>query len=826
MRIVHADDDDAWLAAAAIYRLGSIVASHRILGTASPSVLHFDLDRQYEQLVECVELRAKSIKVTDLSRYLWGASTLRGIDENQANVAFNEFTRRLELNGEDEKSIISIEEAANIMWAVGCVKDNFGWSSAPLVSLLCDHLDEGDALSSLSSKMIVRVLWSLALHNSNDIELCLHGLSAIDSRGLLNVSGTSAINLLWSVAQFKDLTDVDLMLRLLDRVLHVIQDKETILGVTEIALACDALVTLHETTRLASTAALSLPVGASRSSSYQRIEKLKTASELIEKCTGCLVDSYIHNHRLSKIMSISALISILRAAVVASVTTSDIWGLALTRLEDAFHSNACISTVEAASILEIITSIPKSIESSQHVRNDNECTDTKITNDPSTTPELSTSLPPVGPASVDDVSNVKGQYVTQGSRNPRWHSVVGRLAAISATNAAQMKDKTCLINASWALATLGYPYRKLLTAVRKSIQFALHELTPNLLARLVVAVAAEECFVGSYVNAGAAGLRASPKLDREFVDQVALSVYRNLAGMTPVTVQINAMVAVALLGRLTSFEMRVSPITASTSKNRTPDQGVDKQKEGDRSVTISAKHLKLLPTNVLIKVFWAMHRLPEGVVAADTMRAVQAEIGVRNLSVSKTIYKSSDTHRETGKQGGVSVVEEEEVTRDDLKLFARALSESKSLGVQSSKADEIENSACAALFRELQAHTHTQSSTVMTEEDMLFLKSNLSRSQMTVEAASLCDVLQTYIELKWYNENALSYLEERNIILFQKLNTFLSSSSPFDDNLCACAYHVGRLDQLLKISKNDVVLKDSKGKYDIGKQLSRWLGLN
>ena len=823
---MHADDDDAWLAAAAIYRLGSIVASHRILGTASPSVLHFDHDRQYEQLLECVELRVKSIKVTDLSRYLWGASTLRGIDENQANVAFNEFTRRLELNGEDDKCTISIEEAAGIMWAVGCVKDNFGWSSAPLVSLLCDHLDEGDALSSLSSKMIVRVLWSLALHNSNDIELCLHGLSAIDSRGLLNVSGTSAINLLWSVAQFKDLTDVDLMLRLLDRVLYVIQDKETILGVAELALACDAFVTLHETTRLASTAALSLPVGASRSSSYQRIEKLKTASELIEKCTGCLVDSYIHNHRTSKILSISALISILRAAVVASVTTSDIWGLALSRLEDAFHSNACITTVEAASILEIITSIPKSIESSQHIRNDNEHTDTKITNDLSTTPEYSTSLPSVGPASVDDVSTVKGQYVPQGSRNPRWHSVVGRLAAISATNAAQMKDKTCLINASWALATLGYPYRKLLTAVRKSIQFALHELTPNLLARLVVAVAAEECFVGSYVNAGAAGLRASPKLDREFVDQVALSVYRNLAGMTPVTVQINAMVAVALLGRLTSFEMRVSPITtALASKNRTPDQGIDKQKDGDRSVTISVKHLKLLPTNVLIKVFWAMHRLPEGVVAADTMRAVQSEISIRNLSVSRMTSKSSDTHSDIGRQGGVGGIEEEEVTRDDLKLFARALSESKSLGSQKSKADEIENSACAALFRELKAHTHTES-TVMTEEDMLFLKSNLSRSQVTVEAASLCDVLQTYIELKWYNENALSYLEERNIILFQKLNTFLSSSSPFDDKLCACAYHVGRLDQLLKISKNDVVLKDSKGKYDIGKQLSRWLGLN
>jgi hypothetical protein len=818
MRIVHADDDDAWLAASAIYRLGSIVASHRILASGTPSVLHFDLDRQYEQLVECVELRIKSIRVSDLSRYLWGASTLRGIEEHQANVAFNEFMRRLELNGEDDNYTISVEEAAGITWAVGCVKDNFGWSSAPLVSLLCDYLDEGDALSTLSSKMIVRVLWSLALHNSNDIELCLHGLSAIDSRGLQNVSGTSAINLLWSVAQFKDIIDADLMLRLLDRVLAVIQDKEAVLGVAEIALACDAFVTLHETVRLASTVALSLPAGVGRSGPSQKLDKLKSASDLIEKCTGCVVESFAHNHRTSKVMSISALISIFRAAVVASVTTSDVWGLALIRLEEAFNSNVSITMMEATSILMIITAIPKSVDSSQHSNDEKEHTGVKI-------PETNTTLPPVDPVESEDIRLLKGP---QGSRNPRWHGVVGRLAAISATNAAQIKDKACLINASWALATLGYPYRKLLTAVRKRIQFALHELTPNMLARLVVAVAAEECFVGSYVNAGAAGLRASPKLDREFVDQVALSVYHNLAGMTPVTVQIDAMVAVALLGRLTSFEMRSSPIKASKTHTNIPDHNKDEQRDGHRSVTISVKHLKLLPTNVLIKVFWAMHRLPEGIVAVETMRAVQLEISMRNLSVSNAISKSGDvtvTHaqREKGRQGEGG--EEEEVTRDDLKLFARALSESKSLGGQSSKADDTVNSACAALLRELQAHTHTESA-VMVEEDMLSLKRNLSRSQVTAEAASLCDVLQTFIELNWHNDSALLYLQERNLILFNKLNSFLLSSTPFDDKLCACAYHVGRLDQLLKISKNHLTSKDSRGRYDFGKQLSRWLGLH
>ena len=90
MKVIYADDHDAKLAVTAIYRLGSIAAAQRTVGSV-PSPLQLDLDRRYEQLIECFELRIRSIKVADLSRYLWAVTTLRVVDEEQAKIVFNEY---------------------------------------------------------------------------------------------------------------------------------------------------------------------------------------------------------------------------------------------------------------------------------------------------------------------------------------------------------------------------------------------------------------------------------------------------------------------------------------------------------------------------------------------------------------------------------------------------------------------------------------------------------------------------------------------------------------------------------------------------------------
>jgi hypothetical protein len=776
MRILFADDNDAKLSAAAIYRLGSLVAAQANQGVPT-SFLRSDLDRRYEQLVECIELRIKSIKVADLSRYLWAATTLRAIEESQATLAFNEYIRRLKSTNENVNCEISVEEAAAVLWAVGCLKDTFGWTSMELVSLLCEILDDIGAMPSLSTKLIVRVLWSLALHNTYNTDICSEGLLAIDNRGLQNMPGTNAINLLWSLSQLKDLVNSGLLKRLLDRVLTVFENQGMVVAITDTGLASDALLALHNSVQE------SLVVTLSQSSvDAFEVETLQAILNLIKKNIHVLVDCFVCNRITSHPLSLTTLISVMRAAAAADKTTSEVWDFALSYFEFNFHDSASITAVEAAVILEVITLIPKKSSS----MNDDKIFASQQSN--GFTASLSAEDLP---SDVLIYSTSAQRLDAEGARDIRWHAIAGRLSAICATDAVLAKDKTCLINACWAIATLGYPYRKLLTSVRKSIQFALHELSPNLLAKLVVAVAAEECLTGPSVIAG-----ASPKLDREFVDQVALSVYHNLADMTPLQNQISAMVAAACLGRLTSFEMRFTSETKGVGKS------LDRDRDRQKSVIIELDQLQCLSTSVLIKLFWAIHRLPDGVVASNTMKLVHTEIGTRNLYPSAAEYTA-----------GICVTQEL-VTKDDLKLLARVFSESNILSIPDNK---VEETACHALLHQLKL---TSSHLDLQEEAIQIV----SESKLAADAASLCDVLHSFIDLKWHTSEAVPCLETHSILLSEKLKSLNLSSRKIGDGLNACAYHIGRFEELLKIYKNLPTIGGG-GRYHIGKQLSRWLGL-
>ena len=127
------------------------------------------------------------------------------------------------------------------------------------------------------------------------------------------------------------------------------------------------------------------------------------------------------------------------------------WDIALRELHKTFASQVSISTSEAASLLEIIAFIPRTYGNGK---------------------------------SASSGSKILAIMSADGATlSPQWHRIAGRLAANCASNAAQLKDKTHLINAGWALATIGYPYRKILRATRKSVQFSLHELSSSLVAR-------------------------------------------------------------------------------------------------------------------------------------------------------------------------------------------------------------------------------------------------------------------------------------------------------------------------------------------------------
>ena len=850
MKVVYADDHDARLAAVAIYRLGSIAASQRIQSPSS-SEMQLDVDHRYDQLIECIELRIRSIKVADLSRYLWAAITLRVVDEDQANFALNEYIRRL--SSDDESCAITTEEGAAILWAVGCLKDTFGWTSAKLITLLCEHLSEG-VLSELSSKLIVRALWSLAVHNCYDADLSKELFAIIDKREFVNLPGTNAISLLWSIAQFKDSIDNDILMRLLDRIIDVIGDIESYLRVTEIGLAADALVILDETIRkieiIAKGRCNSGLQNEKFSMEHQNLEDLKTLSTSIEKTINVLLGRFMITYgssSSSSLLSISFIISLLRVAIRSTSTHQSLWDFALIQLQNIIQNNNPISVLEAANILEMIAHVPRVLllaSSDIDSKDENSFNNSMIDDSNITITSPSIPLSPLSPTNISTNSSfsqdsTKSSSNTSSSlptfsrtinithplsstsspatstslssseiprfcnsksiqngitRQPEWHGIAGKLAAITASNSGQIKNKTCLINACWAIALLGYPYRKLLTIVRKRIQFALHELSPNLLSRLVVAVAAEECIVGNIVPTSTSGLSASPKLDREFVDQVALSVYYNLVDITPISDQISAMFAVACLGRLTSFEMRPSSINAQLP----PNKGDDKNKDNRRQVIFTNTQLESLSTSVLIKLLWAMHRLPVGVVEYATMEAVRIQIGSRNLDLRQE--SSTSLH--------------DDITKEDLKLYVRVLSE---IMVDLKKPDGSVAYACNSLLLQLQLRQFQS----INEKDTASLKETSALSQIVVDAVSLTDALQSFIDLKWYQPEAIKYFEVQCSLLSEKYATF-----PRSEKLCASSYHISRLEQLIKIFKeSSAATKSDDFGYDIGKRLSRWLGI-
>ena len=437
-------------------------------------------DRRFQQLLECVELRIADLKIAQLARYLW-ALTIVGTSEERANVVLTEYSRRL-LDAEDATDAVTLEEAATMLWTMGCLKDSTGTANIQLVTLLSEYVrtcsDTGGkaTFAALPPKLVVRVLWSLGIHGVSDDDLIIEGLTAIVDGGQLDrVPASSAVSLLWAVSQSRALVRLESTLSLLSHVTANVAG----MGMSEMGTLADSLVALRDTAAASSSA---------------DAEQLLALVHTLEASSQVLVESFTERCKLAPPdthVPVPILISVLRAAVSAKATSpKELWDIAKLQLQNALASVNQVGPSEAASLLEIVAFIPR---------------------------QQSTARAPSFPG--DGSSTL----------SPSWHRIAGRLAALCACKVAELKDRGHLINACWALASLGYPYRKILRAARKTVQYSLHELSANLLARLVVAVAAEEVFF-TYSSPGK--LRVA-KVDREFVDDVAVSVFRTANEVQP-----------------------------------------------------------------------------------------------------------------------------------------------------------------------------------------------------------------------------------------------------------------------------------------------------
>lgn len=281
MRIVHADAEDAKLAANAIKQLA-------ILSSIPANMIRDEIitiqngNRRFEQLAECVELCISTVRITDLIKYSW-ALTMLGVqsDRKYSNI-LSEYSKRFHAyklfqNNQDNEinaiieeedvnektsyvdgsssmdlkhSNLTIVDLASIIWTMGCIRDVSGTSNQTLIKDAANYLLKemkfhyNPIHTHFTSRLSIRVLWSLALHGIYIDDLMQRCLT-ICFKEEDSLSITSSMSLIWCFAEFKD-KDLKLVVKLLNKILSFVRQEGILLQAGEYAKLYGALQKLNQ----------------------------------------------------------------------------------------------------------------------------------------------------------------------------------------------------------------------------------------------------------------------------------------------------------------------------------------------------------------------------------------------------------------------------------------------------------------------------------------------------------------------------------------------------------------------------------------------------
>jgi hypothetical protein len=332
--------------------------------------------------------------------------------------------------------------------------------------------------------------------------------------------------------------------------------------------------------------------------------------------------------------------------------------------------------------------------------------------------------------------------------NTNWHRVVGRLGAVCATGMADDPDERLIredkINACWAVASFGHPYRALMREAQRAAKGHLDELSPENIARVGIALAMEESSASGGVGGGGPGT----KVERRFVDEVVASVLSSAQDLPDLSSKVKALVAVTHLGRVSTDLLRL-PLAP---------------------LSVSQKDLELMPTELLVQFFWALGRLPEDMTAEGTVDAVSAEIEMRCLSTPaeailyvRALADAHAGHRTLPANIASDVDAKSRVILDDLIAPLSALEEGRDTALRA-------KGKCP-------------------------------------DVAAVCETLQALIELGWYHEKTAELCARFTMDEKSRLQILGSSSSrrgaqhKHHGSDCDQAFDLGRLEKLLLIYK-------------------------
>jgi len=760
MAIHEASLEDALLASHVIHRIANVsseIFSALPQGQCLSRVL--ENDRRFVQLTELVELKLEALTPIDLARYLWGLTVL-GVEEDQIKLTLAEYTRR-----NPNPETFHKDELAAMMWTVGCVKSTFGWTDEALFKLLSDAL-KSNACRKLRPKLLVRVLWAHLIYEKDDQLYFSRSLDYL-SRHADNLSGSDSVTLLSLCAKFRLMDDHWLSV-FLDRYKPHVEKGNMV--ASAVSLSADALSTLISNLN-------------------------KNPSPVLEGMTqvGHRLVQTVGAARDVSTLSVASVTNLLRLASALKVRNSPMYDSALAFLNKSFEVNEPIPMEQAASLLESIASIAET-QLSVWVGGNSGDKVAKTSTDTSVDAEIEEETETVTEEEGDwareemkegrdkdsesevkeakkAVEVVKGDAGVLGTEtiaasneecipgdksgpsllryNTNWHRVVGRLGAVCATGMADEPDERLIredkINACWAVASFGHPYRALMREAQRAVKGHLDELSPENTARVGIALAMEESSASGGVGGGGPGA----KVERRFMDEVVASVLSSAQDLPDLSSKVKALVAVTHLGRVSMDLLRL-PLAP---------------------LSVSQKDLEQMPTELLVQFFWALGRLPEDMTAEGTVDAVSAEIETRCLS-----------------------------TPAESILYVRALADAHAgrRTLPANIASDVD-----AKSRMILDNLIAPLSALEEGRDTA-----LRAKGKCPDVAAVCETLQALIELGWYHENTAELCarftmdeKSRLLILDSSCSSRHGAQHKHHGSDCDQAFDLGRLEKLLLIYK-------------------------
>jgi hypothetical protein len=884
MKISIATREDSFLAVTSLFRLANMLIalqhgndtrlhSHHL----SLEDYSFTLDkmRRIEQLCECIDLHISSLSIEELTQTLWSIVTIDA-SEDYIQKLLVEYHDRIKCH-KNQMKLLSFEDIALLIWTVGFVKDRYATNSESLVDEFLDvfvlkanvygglpfqhmkrqqqHQQQHKAIRHhfptfgsfgssaspsaaslnfptfdlfppdfmgkiLSPKLVVRMLWSLALHknaqvnrqnnniNPSQLSFILEGLkTAIQNLPQLTV--TNKVSLLWCCSQFQ-INDKSILLTLLKDLLNYItQSNSHFEGLTlyELKYVTEALSSLSHNIRklYIKTTAFNLennqppeqehdsptdypqhtrpfhPGNHPQFSSpiamlmaYHNHSPMMNETDIVEVLfeINQIIKELIHQaitnpHGFFENPSMSGILGLFTAATNIEILNYDqeiqvFLNYCLQRFSN--EVNTKISATDAASILEAMVTIadyPGLLSENNLVPEANKNNNANS-----------------GPKNKKNWSTVAEMIVF----SPAWHELAGKLSVIVSLSANEIGDKNKIVASTWAVACLGHSYRPLYRVARRATQFTIHELSASCLARLAVSIAKEEA--ASFATGGG----MSVKLDHEFVDQIAINTLRRATEIESLKELIHAMTCIAFLGRLSSSGTKLQWTSAqhdnlsgaSPGNNNNNNKGADGIDRTCELIDVTKVAMKYLSTKQLIRLQWAIGRLPIGIFTSQTSNNLRMELEKRVLFT----------------QNPDAMESKDKVAIQDTFLYVKTLTDSVAL--KDHKLDYLKDVVCSGLMNHCEILVQKNSSKSLLNYS-LGKFSTYEKENFVMKLSILIDSLQTFIELNWFHTDMIELCKNYLSVL-----STMNEQEHISNLHTRCAIHfkLGILDELLKVYQN------------------------